>query len=334
MILAAVILVAAFILDLLVGDPPFRFHPVRVIGFCISFLEKLLLTFGLSGLAGGILLAAGVIALSVGGYLAVRFLLSELHPWIAAALDFWLIYSCLALGDLLEHASEVAEPLDEIDLPRARGALQRIVGRDTGLLEPVAVARGAVESVAENFVDGVLSPLFWYTAVVLVCHLAGCSAPTAAGVSALVCFKAISTLDSMVGYRHGHYLLFGRASAKLDDLANFAPARLSLMFLYIGALLSGESSGSGWKVARRDRLKHLSPNAGHAESFVAGALGIRLGGPTVYQGTTVDKPWLGEGDEEVGADHIRRCCKLVYRSSWMAVLLITNFLILFSFVLQ
>jgi len=334
MILAAVIIVAAFILDLLVGDPPFRFHPVRVIGFCISCLEKLLLTFGLSGLAGGILLAAGVIGLSVGGYLAVRFLLSELHPWIAAALDFWLIYSCLALGDLLEHANEVAEPLDEIDLPRARGALQRIVGRDTGLLEPVGVARGAVESVAENFVDGVLSPLFWYTAGALLHTIFQCPTSTVAGVISVLCFKTISTLDSMVGYHHDHYKLFGRPAARLDDAANFLPARLSLVILFIGAVISSESAGAGWKVAMRDRLKHLSPNAGHPESFVAGALGIGLGGPTVYKEMTVDKPWLGDGDEEVGPDHIRRCCRLVYRSSWAAVLLMANLLVFFSFVLK
>ncbi|MGB5921663.1 MAG: cobalamin biosynthesis protein, partial [Syntrophobacteria bacterium] len=125
-------------------------------------------------------------------------------------------------------------------------------------------------------------------------------------------------LDSMVGYRSDHYLLFGRPAARLDDLANFLPARLSLIILSIGAVLSGEKAWAGWKISRRDRLKHPSPNAGHSESFVAGALGIKLGGPTVYQKNTVDKPWLGDGDEEVGPQHIRRCCRLIYRSAWFA----------------
>ncbi len=122
----------------------------------------------------------------------------------------------------------------------------------------------------------------------------------------------------MVGYRSEHYLLFGRPAARLDDLANFLPARLSLIILSIGAVLSGEKAWAGWKISRRDRLKHLSPNAGHSESFVAGALGIRLGGPAVYQENTVDKPWLGDGDVEVTPQHIRRCCRLIHRSGWFA----------------
>ena len=124
----------------------------------------------------------------------------------------------------------------------------------------------------------------------------------------------------MVGYRSDHYLLFGRAAARLDDLANFLPARLSLIILFIGALFSGEKAWAGWKISMRDRLKHPSPNAGHSESFVAGALGIKLGGPTAYQNKTIEKPWLGDGDAQVGPQHIRRCCRLIYRSAWFACL--------------
>ena len=205
-------------------------------------------------------------------------------------------------------------------MTQARTELQKIVGRDTSNLNPEGVARGAVESVAENFVDGVLSPLFWYSVTAVFSHVFGCPAPAAAGIVGMLGFKGISTLDSMVGYRSEHYLLFGRQAARLDDLANFLPARLSLIILSIGAVLSGEKAWAGWKISRRDRLKHLSPNAGHSESFVAGALGIRLGGPTVYHEKIVEKPWLGDGDGEVGADHIRRCCRLIYRSSWFTCL--------------
>jgi adenosylcobinamide-phosphate synthase len=334
MIHAAVILFVAFLLDLLLGDPPYRFHPVRLIGLCVSFLEKLLLRARLSGSAGGVFLAAGVVGLTIGVYLAIRFVLNGLHPWTATILDLYLTYSCLALTDLLKHASTVAEALVRNDLPQGRAALQKIVGRDTGSLNPAAVARGAVESAAENFVDGVLSPLFWYTFGALLCQILQCPTPTVAGVFAILSFKAISTLDSMVGYRHAHYLAFGRAAARLDDLANLIPARLSLAILFGGALISGERAGAGWQVAMRDRLKHLSPNAGHSESFVAGALGIRLGGPTTYKETTVDKPWLGDGDDEVGPDHIRRCCRLIYRSSWLSVLLFSIGLLSPSLILR
>ena len=325
--LAAAILFFAFVLDLLLGDPPFRFHPVRLIGFSIEIVEKLLLKLGLSGLVGGGFLLIGVSGLFAGAYLGLRLFLSGLHPWLATIFDLYLVYSCLALTDLLKHATPVAEALDKGDLGQARITLQKIVGRDTSSLDSFGVARGAVESAAENFVDGVLSPLFWYSAGAILGQILRCQAPAAAGVCAILTFKVVSTLDSMVGYRRGHYLLFGRPAARFDDLANFIPARLSLIIFYIGALVSGESAKAGWEIAIRDRLKHLSPNAGHPESFMAGALEIRLGGPTVYQEETVEKPWLGNGNAEAGPDHIRRCCRLIYRSSWLAVLFFTAILL-------
>ena len=321
MILAAAILSTAFVLDLLLGDPPFPFHPVRLIGATISAFEKLLLRLRWSGSGGGILLVTMTIGLAIGAYLTLRQFIGGLHPFLATVLDLYLAYSCLALKDLCKHAEPIAETLARSDLTQARTELQKIVGRDTSNLNPEGVARGAVESVAENFVDGVLSPMFWYSFIAVFSHLFGCPAPAAAGAVGMLVFKTISTLDSMVGYRRDHYLLFGRPAARLDDLANFLPARLSLIILSLGAVFSGEKVWAGWKISWRDRLKHLSPNAGHAESFVAGALGIRLGGPTVYQEEIVEKPWLGDGDEEVGPQHIRRCCRLIYRSSCLALLL-------------
>jgi adenosylcobinamide-phosphate synthase len=332
MILAAAILFLAFILDLFLGDPPFPFHPVRLIGAAISAFEKLMRRLRWSGSGGGIILVTMTIGLAFGTYLTFRHFIGGLHPYLATVLDLYLAYSCLALRDLCKHAEPIAETLARSELTQARTELQKIVGRDTSNLNPEGVARGAVESVAENFVDGVLSPLFWYSLVAVFSHVFGCPAPAAAGTVGMLAFKTISTLDSMVGYRSKHYLLFGRPAARLDDLANFLPARLSLLILSIGAVLSGEKAWAGLKISRRDRLKHLSPNAGHSESFVAGALGIRLGGPTVYQENTVDKPWLGDGDEEVGPQHIRRCCRLIYRSSWVAVLLFIATLGIFSIV--
>ena len=331
---AVSILLLAFALDLLLGDPPFRFHPVRLMGVAIGVLEKVLLRLGLSGLVGGTLLVSGLIGLSIGTYATTRFLLGVLNPWLASALDLYLIYSSLALTDLIRHALPVGTALDNNDLMEARVTLQGIVGRDTTYLDRSGVARGAVESVAENFVDGVLSPIFWYATGAILCKILGFTDPTAGAVCLILSFKAINTLDSMVGYRHSHYALFGRPSARLDDLANLLPARVSLVILFLGSLLSGENAQAGWRISLRDRLQHTSPNAGHPESFVAGALGIRLGGPSVYKEKKVDKPWLGDGDEEVGAGHIRRCCRLVYRSSWVAIFFTAILLVFFSLVLQ
>jgi adenosylcobinamide-phosphate synthase len=324
---AAVILISALVLDSLLGDPPFPFHPVRLIGAAISAFENLLRRLRWSGSGGGIVLVTMTIGFAIGTYLTLRHFIGGMHPFLATVLDLYLAYSCLALKDLCKHAEPIAETLARGDLTQARTELQKIVGRDTSNLNPEGVARGAVESVAENFVDGVLSPLFWYSVTAVFSHVFGCPAPAAAGIVGMLGFKGISTLDSMVGYRSEHYLLFGRPAARLDDLANFLPARLSLIILSIGAVLSGEKAWAGWKTSRRDRLKHVSPNAGHSESFVAGALGIRLGGPTVYHEEIVEKPWLGDGHERVGADHIRRCCRLIYRSGWLAILLFTAILL-------
>lgn len=318
MIHAAAILISALLLDLILGDPPFRFHPVRLIGASISAFDKIMRRLRWAGSVGGIILVTMTISLALGAYLILRQLIGGLHPFLALVLDLYLAYSFLALKDLLKHAVPVAQALAISDLSQARTALQEIVGRDTSNLETEGVVRGAVESVAENFVDGVLSPMFWYTLFAVLSHLSGCPAPAAAGIVGMLGFKAISTLDSMVGYRRDHYLLFGRSSARLDDVANFLPARLSLIILHIGAFFSGESAREGWKIALRDRKKHPSPNAGHPESFVAGALGIRLGGPSVYPDGTVDKPWLGNGDVELGPEHIRRSCRLIYLSGWFA----------------
>jgi adenosylcobinamide-phosphate synthase len=333
MIHAAAILISALVLDLILGDPPFRFHPVRLIGSTISGLERLFLRLGWSGLGGGALLASSTIAVFLVLYLVVRSFLGRLHPFLTSVLDLYLAYSFLALKDLLNHATPVAQALARSDLTHARTALQKIVGRDTSNLDTEGVVRGAVESVAENFVDGVLSPMFWYTLLAVLSHVFGCPAPAAAGILTMLSFKVISTLDSMVGYRSNHYLLFGRPAARLDDLANFLPARLSLIILYIGAVFSGESAREGWKIALRDRRKHPSPNAGHPESFAAGALGIKLGGPSAYQEGVVNKPWLGSGDGQPDPSHIRRCCRLVYRSSWVALSFMITLQVFLSFVL-
>jgi len=315
----ALLTLAAFILDRLLGDPAYPLHPIRLTGRWIDVLEKGLRRVGLDGVAGGWLL----VVTTVGAVLALFLLLSaaaeRLHPWAARLFHLYVLYSCLALEDLSRHVRPVALRLKAGDLPGARLALSRVVGRDVAALDRWDLGRAAVETLAENFVDGFLSPLFW---ILLGGVLAGPiglpTVPTA--VCAVLSFKAASTLDSMVGYRNARYDRFGRAGARLDDLMNFFPARLSIPILFLGAALSGLRPADGLRAASRDRLEHDSPNAAHGESFAAGALGVRLGGPTRYGGILKDKAWLGSGTAEVDERHVLAAVALIRRSSWVAML--------------
>jgi len=319
MIELALLTLAAFALDLLLGDPAYPLHPIRLMGRWIDALERALRRVGLDGIAGGWML----VGMTVGTVLALFLLLSSaaerVHPWAGRAFHLYVLYSCLALEDLFRHVGPVVLRLKEGDLPGARLALSRVVGRDVAALDRWAVGRAAVETLAENFVDGFLSPLFWTLAGGILAQLVGLpTVPTA--LCAVLSFKAASTLDSMVGYRNSRYDRFGRAGARLDDLMNFPPARLSIPILFLGAALSGLRPVEGFRVALRDRLAHDSPNAAHAESFTAGALGVRLGGPTRYGGTTKDKAWLGSGTNEVGERQILSAVVLIRRSSWVTVI--------------
>ena len=209
--------------------------------------------------------------------------------------------------------------LETGDLHEARKRIGLVVGREVQLLDDNGVSRAAVETLAENFVDGFLSPLFWYLAGGLLAGVIGLPLVITA-VSLMLVFKAGSTLDSMVGYRSPEFVAFGWASAKLDDMMNLIPARVSLIIFFFGAWISGLHPLNGLRAARRDRLKHDSPNAGHAESFFAGTLGVRLCGPAVYDGRRKDKPWLGNGNSDPGPEDIRRAILLTTYSGWIAVL--------------
>ncbi len=316
-----VIALIAFVLDLLIGDPAYGLHPIRLVGRWIGALEKGLRRFGLDGSSGGCVLAAVTIGSAVGVFLPVSALAQRLHPWAAHLFHLYVIYSCLALGDLFRHVRPVVQSLEENDLKGARLALSRVVGRDAELLDRWGIGRAAVETLAENFVDGFLSPLFWLTVGGAAAASMGLPVVPAAA-SAVLSFKCVSTLDSMVGYRTARYARFGRAGARLDDVMNFLPARLSLFILFAGASFSRSHPLEGLRVAARDRLEHDSPNAGHAESFTAGALGVRLGGPVSYEGARKDKPWLGNGSPEVGPRHVRTTVTLLHRSSWIAMLVL------------
>ncbi len=300
----------AYGVDSLVGDPAYPLHPVRLIGRVVALLERVLRAMRLSGILGGALLACAMLLLVIGVYVELRRLCGWAHPYAAVVFDVFVLYSCLALKDMARHALPVAAALEADDLPAARAAVQRIVGRDAAVLDAFGVARAAIESVAESFVDGFFAPVCWFVTSALLAGAAGADALSWA-VGAALAYRTINTLDSMVGYRDARYFLFGRVSARLDDAFNFFPARLSLPVLFLAAGVSRLNALAGWRSARRDRLKHESPNAAHAESFAAGALGLRLGGPLQYPDGPVDKPWIGDGTPAARPPHIRDVCRLI-----------------------
>lgn len=315
----ALILLTAFVLDALLGDPIYLLHPVRLMGHTIALIEKNLRAWHCSGICGGGLLAITVLGFTAAAYWGLRHCLACLHEWVAFSFDIFMVYSCIALRDLLNHAQPIVAALDRHDLSEARQTVQKVVGRDATVLDVHGVARAAVESMAEGFLDGFFAPLSWYVfgaGLALLSH----QPPIPWAVTGILVYRAANTLDSMAGYQNEQYLYFGRTSAKLDDVLNFVPARLAILFLFLGSVLCGLNSRAGWKTALRDRLKHLSPNSAHTESFTAGALAIRLGGPSRYPHGIVEKPWLGTGSPDATSQDIRSAGRLVLCASWISIL--------------
>ena len=318
MLESAIILFFAFILDLLLGDPRYRFHPIRLIGRSIAFFTRILRRAGLDGRWGGIALVMIVEFIFLTAFLAASLSLHRIHILLGLGFDLFICYSCLALKDLFYHMDKVNHALEGGNLAEARKAIAMVVGRDVRFLDEKGISRAAIETMSENFVDGFFSPIFWYLSGGILGYIFGLS-PVMAAIGFMITFKVASTLDSMVGYKDSEFLEFGWAGAKLDDIMNFIPARLSLIFLFAGAWICRLKASEGIRVALRDRLKHDSPNAAHAESFVAGALEVRLGGPSVYPDGQKDKPWLAKGNPDPLLRHIRRTTSLLTCSAWAAV---------------
>jgi adenosylcobinamide-phosphate synthase len=298
-------LLLAYLLDLTVGDPPHWPHPVRWLGRLITIMEPLLRRgFAEPWLAGLVLTGICLLA-AAGGAAAVVFLASRLHPLLEFLVSVILIYWAISIKDLAAHARAVHLSLSDGNLAGAREALAKIVGRETSQLTEAGVIRATVETIAENTVDGVISPLFY----------------AALGGPPLVwAFKAASTLDSMVGYKTEPYREFGWAGARLDDLFNWLPARLSVGLFTLAAWLTGLNWRQSWRICRRDGRRHASPNAGWPEAAVSGALGLRLGGPNIYHGELVEKPWIGDGVWEPETADILKTIHLLYAVSALAVL--------------
>jgi len=272
------VLVAALLLDLALGDPRWLPHPVVLIGRLITALDSTLNTIVSHKRSAGVLL----LLLTAGSTGAAAWLLirgfQQLHPLAGFLASAGVSYTCLAARSLHRESALVADALAAGDIAGARRSLSNIVGRDTADLEESEIWRALVETVAENTSDGIIAPLFWLTV---------------AGPVGGMAYKAVSTLDSMVGYKSERYLEFGWASARMDDLLNFIPARLTALLMILAAPLAGLSAQGALSAVLRDRLKHPSPNSGHPEAAAAGALGVRLGGPASYEGVPSWKEYIG-----------------------------------------
>jgi adenosylcobinamide-phosphate synthase len=244
--------------------------------------------------------------------------LAAISPWLADLAAVILLYTCLAARDLAGHSREVYHRLQAGDLPAAREAVAMIVGRETASLDREGVCRAAVETVAENTVDGVTAPIFTGICCGLLAPMAGLGAIELTAVGALL-YKAANTMDSMFGYKNDRYLRFGMTAARLDDVLNYLPARLTPLFLVLAAAVLRLDWRGSARIFFRDRLCHASPNAGHPEAAVAGALGVRLGGPSRYFGSVVEKPYIGDDLRPIHTEDILRTNRLMYLGSLLLI---------------
>ncbi|MGC4019877.1 MAG: adenosylcobinamide-phosphate synthase CbiB [Muricomes sp.] len=290
-----------FILDFLFGDPVWLYHPVRVIGAWIAFLEKQMRK--ICGKNPGKLIAAGVVicflvvVFSFGIPWLALYIAGQIHPALKFILESFWCYQLLAAKSLKQESRKVYIELKKGDLTGARKAVSMIVGRDTDSLDEKGVIKAAVETVAENTSDGVTAPLFF---MIL------------GGAPLGFFYKAVNTMDSMIGYKDEKYLYIGKAAAKLDDVLNFIPARISAVLMILSAYLLGMDGGNAWRIYRRDRRNHASPNSAQTEAACAGALRVQLAGDAFYFGKLYKKKYIGDNLRPAETEDIVRAGRLLY----------------------
>ena len=320
MSLAAI--VAGFILDLLFGDPHWLPHPICLIGNLIGFLErnlrKLLAPGKTALLLGGALMVVIVLVLAFAVPYAILTAAAQISPWLRFALETIMCYQIFATKCLRDESMKVYTALHNHDLVDARVKLSWIVGRDTQNLDAEEVTKGAVETVAENTADGIIAPMFYM-------FLGG--APLA------FLYKGINTMDSMVGYKNDKFLYFGRCAAKLDDLANLIPARLTGLVMILASYFLNLNYKGAWKIFWRDRYNHLSPNSAMTESVTAGALDIQLGGDHFYFGKLVHKDTIGDNIRDVVPEDIVAANNLLYMTAVLSLLLFSLIYLLSGLIL-
>ena len=297
-----------FVLDALFGDPAWLPHPVVYMGKAISVLEKRLRA-RLPKTPQGELLGGAIVAfcLPVGTFLLTSLVClgaARISPWLGLAVQMFWCGQALAAKGLAQESTNVYRELVKLDLPAARRAVSRIVGRDTQDLTLEGVTRAAVETVAENASDGVIAPLLYM--------LIG-------GAPMALTYKAINTMDSMLGYKNEKYLYFGRVPAKLDDVANYIPSRLAGLLWVAAAAFTHNDAKGAWKIWRRDRRNHASPNSAQTESACAGALGVQLAGPAYYFGQYYPKLTIGDALRPIEPEDILRANRMMYVASSFAL---------------
>ena len=308
----AAALAAGFILDRLFGDPKWMYHPVIFIGKTISFLEKnirKILPRTPSGeLMGGIVLVLLTLIASGGIPCIILYAAGLIHPAIQWAAGAFMCYQLLAVKCLRDESMKVYDALKTGTIEDGRHAVSMIVGRDTQALDEKGVVKAAVETVAENFSDGVLAPMLYM--------LIG-------GPVLMFVYKGINTMDSMVGYKNDRFLYFGRCAAKLDDAANFIPSRIAGIMLILAAYIGPFSGKDARRIFLRDRRKHASPNSAQTESAAAGALQIQLAGNAYYFGKLHEKQFIGDSIREIEVDDIKRMNNLMYIASTLSAVIFT-----------
>ncbi len=303
-------LVLGFCIDLLFGDPHSIPHPVVLIGRLISATEKLVRkifpkTVRGENVAGGVLWLL-VVLIPTAVSLGILYLGYKISPWLGLALESIMCWQILATKSLKVESMKVYTALKAGNPAEYRRAVSMIVGRDTAALDDRAVARAAVETVAENTSDGIIAPML---------YLAIGGAPLG------FFYKAVNTMDSMLGYVEMPYKNIGLVPAKMDDFFNFLPARLSALLMLLAGWLEGLDIRRGWRIWRRDRRNHASPNSAQTESVCAGLLGLRLAGDAYYHGVLHKKPYIGDPVREIEYEDIPRACRLLYGTAIVSLVL-------------
>lgn len=299
-----VCILAAYLLDLIFGDPPSFPHPVKGIGWFIRKLEGPFRAIIRNERIAGTFFACTIII----SIWLIAFTVTQaayfFNNYLGALISIIIIYTSLSVKDLCVESLAVFSALREGNLNKARTSLSKIVGRDTANLDEREIIRATVETIAENIVDGIISPLFY---------------AFLGGASLAMAYKAINTLDSMVGYKNKRYINFGWAAAKIDDIANFIPARLSIIFLVLASWMSGYNPIKTWNITIRDGRKNPSPNSGLPEAAIAGAIGVRLGGLNYYDSIAAEKPYIGNDINQLNRSHIKEAIKIAYITSGLFI---------------
>ncbi len=318
------IILTGFLIDYIIGDPVYRLHPVRLIGSLALAVESPLRRIFNNQYLAGTAAAAVILAAAT----ILTYLISGVLNKLAAPAGFiictFMIYSTIACKDMIKHSREIHKQLSENNLILARAKTAMIVGRDTRNLNETQVIRATIESIAENSVDGALAPIFYATIGILLAGPVG-------GACAAVLYRTVNTLDSSFGYRNEKYLKFGMVSARLDDVFNFIPARLSLLLISLGALFSGLNWRAALTIGFTDHAQHASPNSGYSEAAFAGALGLQFGGTTEYQGKIIERPLLGKPIKDFAISDINHACSLLFNTVLLSVLLATLILFFYSY---